>query len=111
MNDLTEGIIAAAILLVVATMGFVTGVHHNQFKELKIQQKLVADRDKLQVSLTQKDQQIQQLQTVQNEKQDKVIIQKEVVYRDKIKEADVRKCIADSGLLGLYDATVSGTGK
>ena len=111
MNDLTEGIIAAAILLVVATMGFVTGVHHNQFKELKTQQKLVADRDKLQVSLTQKDQQIQQLQTVQNEKQDKVIIQKEVVYRDKIKEPDVRKCIADSGLLGLYDATVSGAGK
>ena len=111
MNDLTEGIIAAVILLVVGVTGFITGVHHDQFKQLKVQQKLVVDRDKLQVSLTHKDQQIQQLQAAAAAKQDKIIYQKEVVYRDKIKEPDVRQCVINSGLLGLYDATVSATGK
>ena len=104
-------LIGAAALIFALAVGFFTGVHHDQFKQLKIQQKITVERDKLQTTLNEKDQKIQQLEGEAAARQDKVIYQKEVVYRDKIKNADVRKCVADSGLLGLYDATVSGTGK
>lgn len=104
-------LIGAAAMIVALVAGFFTGVHHDQFKQLKVQQKITVERDKLQVSLNAKDVQIQQLQAKDAAKQDKVIIQKEVVYRDKIKNADVRKCVADSGVLQLYDATVSAASK
>ena len=34
------------------------------------------------------------------------VIKKEVVYRDRIKNPDTARCVADSGLLQLYDATL-----
>ena len=108
MNKMLIG--AAAVILALA-VGFFTGVHHDQFKQLKVQQKITVERDKLQTKINAKDVQIQQLQAAAAAKQDKIIYQKEVVYRDKIKNADVRQCVVNSGLLGLYDATVSATGK
>lgn len=34
------------------------------------------------------------------------VIKREVIYRDKIKDPAVRDCVADSGLLELYDASL-----
>jgi hypothetical protein len=34
------------------------------------------------------------------------VIKREVIYRDKIKDPAVRDCVADSGLLNLYDASL-----
>ena len=108
MNKMLIG--AAAVILALVA-GFFTGIHHDQFKQLKVQQKLTVERDKLQVRINTKDAQIQQLQAASAAQQDKVIYKKEVIYRDKIKNADVRQCVVNSGLLGLYDATVSTPGK
>ena len=103
-------LIGAAVVILALITGFFTGVHHDQFKQLKVQQKLTVERDKLQVKINAKDVQIQQLQAASAAQQDKVIYKKEVIYRDKIKNADVRQCVINSGLLGLYDATVSAPG-
>ena len=32
------------------------------------------------------------------------VIEKEVIYRDRIKNPDTSKCVADSGLLDLYNS-------
>ena len=34
------------------------------------------------------------------------VIEKEVIYRDRIKNPDTAKCVANSGLLDYYDATL-----
>lgn len=101
----------AGVLVFTVMVGFFAGVNHELFKQLKTQQKITFERDKLQVKLNAKDIQIQQLQTDAATRQDNVIYKKEVVYRDKVKYVGVRQCIADSGLLELYDATVSTSGK
>jgi hypothetical protein len=32
------------------------------------------------------------------------VIEKEVIYREKIEDADTAKCVADSGLFELYNS-------
>ena len=65
-----------------------------------------AERFTLQAQLATRDQQLAESQTQAAQKRTETIIKKEVIYRDKIKTVAVRDCVANSGLLDLYDATL-----
>lgn len=68
--------------------------HNKQWSELFALQGQLATRD---LQLAEEQQKKAQVRTVK-------VIDKEVIYRDRIKNPDTAKCIADSGLLELIDA-------
>ena len=65
-----------------------------------------AERFALQAQLATRDQQLAASQTQASQKRTVVVVKKEIIYRDKIKDVAVRDCVANSGLLDLYDATI-----
>ena len=65
-----------------------------------------AERFTLQAQLATRDQQLAEAQQAASEARTETIIKREVIYRDKIKTVAVRDCVANSGLLDLYDATI-----
>ena len=65
-----------------------------------------AERFTLQAQLATRDQQLAEAQQAASEARTETIIKREVIYRDKIKTVAVRDCVANSGLLDLYDATL-----
>ena len=65
-----------------------------------------ADRFTLQAQLATRDQQLAASQAQAAQKRTVVVVQKEIIYRDKIKDVAVRDCVANSGLLDLYDAAL-----
>lgn len=65
-----------------------------------------AERFTLQAQLATRDQQLAEAQQAASEARTEAIIKREVIYRDKIKTVAVRDCVANSGLLDLYDATL-----
>ena len=69
-----------------------------------------AERFTLQAQLETRDQQLAEAQQAASEARTETIIKREVIYRDKIKTVAVRDCVADSGLLDLYDATLGLSG-
>ena len=69
-----------------------------------------AERWTLQAQLATRDQQLAASQAESAQKRTEIVIKREVIYRDKIKDVVVRDCVADSGLLQLYDATLGLSG-
>ena len=69
-----------------------------------------AERFTLQAQLATRDQQLADAQQAASEARTETIIKREVIYRDKIKDVAVRDCVANSGLLDLYDATLGLSG-
>ena len=65
-----------------------------------------AERFTLQAQLATRDQQLAESQDMAAQKRTEIVIKKEVIYRDKIKDVAVRDCVVNSGLLDLYDATL-----
>ena len=65
-----------------------------------------AERFALQGQLATIDQQLAQAQQAAKNARAETIIKREVIYRDKIKNVVVRDCVANSGLLDVYDATL-----
>ena len=65
-----------------------------------------AERFALQAQLATRDQQLADSQALAAQKRTVVVVKKEVIYRDKIKDVAVRDCVANSGLLDVYDATL-----
>ena len=65
-----------------------------------------AERFTLQAQLATRDQQLAEAQQAASAARTETIIKREVIYRDKIKTVAVRDCVANSGLLDLYDATL-----
>ena len=65
-----------------------------------------AERFALQAQLATRDQQLAVTQAEAAQKRTEIIIKREVIYRDKIKAVAVRDCVANSGLLDVYDATI-----
>ena len=65
-----------------------------------------AERFTLQAQLATRDQQLAASQEEVAQKRTEIVIKKEIVYRDKIKDVAVRDCVANSGLLDVYDATI-----
>ena len=105
---------AAGLLFII---GFVYGHHvasvaaKADAQDLKVSQltaanKAWAERFTLQAQLATRDQQLADSQAQAAQKRTETIIKKEVIYRDKIKTVAVRDCVANSGLLDLYDATL-----
>ena len=64
------------------------------------------ERFTLQAQLATRDQQLAEAQHAASNARTETIIKREVIYRDKIKTVAVRDCVANSGLLDLYDATL-----
>ena len=69
-----------------------------------------AERFTLQAQLATRDQQLADSQALAAQKRTEIVIKREVIYRDKIKDVAVRDCVANSGLLDLYDATLGLSG-
>lgn len=69
-----------------------------------------SERFTLQAQLATRDQQLAEAQQAASEARTDTIIKREVIYRDKIKTVAVRDCVANSGLLDLYDATIGMSG-
>ena len=69
-----------------------------------------AERFTLQAQLATRDQQLAASQAIATQKRTETIIKREVIYRDKIKDVVVHDCVANSGLLDLYDATLGLSG-
>ena len=65
-----------------------------------------AERFTWQAQLATRDQQLAASQSEAAQKRTEIVIKREVIYRDKIKDVAVRDCVADSGLLDVYDATL-----
>ena len=69
-----------------------------------------AERFTLQAQLATRDQQLAEAQQAASDVRTETIIKREVIYRDKIKTVAVRDCVANSGLLDYYDATLGLSG-
>ena len=69
-----------------------------------------AERFTLQAQLATRDQQLAASQEEAAQKRTETIIKREVIYRDRIKDVAVRDCVANSGLLDVYDATLGLSG-
>ena len=65
-----------------------------------------AERFALQSQLATRDQQLAASQVEAAQKRTEIVIKREVIYREKIKDVAVRDCVANSGLLDVYDATL-----
>ena len=65
-----------------------------------------AERFALNGQLATIDQQLAQAQQAAKNARTETVIKREVIYRDKIKSIVVRDCVANSGLLDIYDATL-----
>ena len=65
-----------------------------------------AERFALQAQLATRDQQLADSQDQAAQKRTEIVIKREVIYRDKIKDVATRDCVANSGLLDVYDATL-----
>ena len=65
-----------------------------------------AERFTLQAQLATRDQQLAASQALAAQKRTEIVIRREVIYRDKIKTVAMRDCVANSGLLDLYDAAL-----
>lgn len=68
--------------------------HNKQWGELFALQGQLATRD---LQLAEEQQKKAQVRTIK-------VIEKEVIYRDRIKNHDTAKCVADSGLFELYNS-------
>ena len=75
-------------------------------KQAGIANQAWAERFTLQAQLATRDQQLADSQAEAAQKRTEIVIKKEVIYRDKIKDVVVHDCVANSGLLDLYDATL-----
>lgn len=77
-----------------------------QLVDTKAANKAWAERFALHGQLATRDAQLSAEQSKAAEVRTVEVIKKEVVYRDRIKNPDAARCVADSGLLQLYDATL-----
>ena len=68
--------------------------HNKKWSELFALQGQLATRD---LQLAKEQQKMAQIRTVK-------VIEKEVIYREKIEDTDTAKCVIDSGVLQLIDA-------
>lgn len=80
----------------------------DNFEEYKT---LIEKRDSLQTELNNKDIALLEAQRERNELRDKKVTQYVKVYRDRIKDLGVAECVRNSGLLDVYDATLSTSSK
>lgn len=107
MKPLTLVAVVLAVLAVVFTVGYSQGRKSVKLEDFKEYKKTVEAGKKLQSELADKDIALMTKQQELNEARDKKVVKYVTVYRDRIKDPAVAQCVRDSGLLDVYDATVS----
>ena len=90
----------------VASVAAKTDAQELALKQAATANQAWAERFTLQAQLATRDQQLAASQEEAAQKRTEIVIKREVIYRDKIKDVAVRDCVANSGLLDLYDATL-----
>ena len=90
----------------VASVAAKTDAQELALKQAATANQAWAERFTLQAQLATRDQQLADAQQAASEARTETIIKREVIYRDKIKDVAVRDCVANSGLLDVYDATL-----
>lgn len=103
--------IVAIVISLVFLWGYSQGknaVKLNDFEEYKT---LVKKRDSLQTELNDKDVALLEVQRERDELRDKEVVKYVRVYRDRIKDPGIAECVRNSGLLDVYDTTVSTPGE
>lgn len=110
MNSLDKALIALAILILTHAGAVIYGMSaQKKTDDLSNSEKAVtawSDRFVLQSQLATRDIQLAQEQARAEQSREKTVIKYEVVYREKIKDHGTRDCVAASGLLKLYDASL-----
>ena len=99
--------IVAIIISLVFLWGYSQGKNAVKLDDFEEYKTLVKKRDNLQTELNDKDVALLEAQQERNELRDKKVTQYVKVYRDRIKDPGVAECVRNSGLLDVYDATVS----
>ena len=100
MNTLTAIAAAAVVMLVTYTVGFSNGktsVKVSQFKEYQI----------LESRLNATDIELLQAKAERDASRDKKVVKYVTVYRDKIKDPVTAECVRNSGLLDVYNMSIS----
>lgn len=111
MKPLTLVAVVLIVLATVFTVGYSQGRKSVKLEDFEEYKQTVEARDKLQSELADKDIALMTKQQELNEARDKEVVKYVTVYRDRIKDPVVAQCVRDSGLLEVYDATVSTSGK
>lgn len=100
-------LVALALLLVGGFIGWKLAkgsVAVTDFQEYKVS---VEQRNKLEGQLADADIALMTKQQETNDARDKEVVKYVTVYREKIKDPVTAQCVRDSGILQLYDSTVS----
>ncbi|UTC25967.1 putative inner membrane spanin subunit [Phage vB_KsaM-C1] len=107
MKPLTLVVIVLATLSGVFAVGFSLGGKSVKLEDFKEYKASVEARNKLEGELADKDIALMTKQQELSEARDKEVVKYVTVYRDRIKDPVVAQCVRDSGLLDVYDSTVS----
>lgn len=99
--------IVAIVISLVFLWGYSQGKNAVKLDDFKEYKTLVKKRDSLQTELNDKDVALLEVQRERNELRDKEVVKYVTVYRDRIKDPGIAECVRSSGILQLYDATVS----
>lgn len=100
-------IIVTIVLLALAFWwGYSQGKQSVKLDDFKEYQAAVESRDALQEKLNASDVELQKKQQELKEARAKKVVEKVIIYRDRIKDSTTAQCVKDSGILELYDATV-----
>lgn len=101
MKQLLTGAIGALVIVcAIFTFGYSQGKKSVKLENFK-------EYHALQTELNDKDVALLEAQQERNELRDKEVVKYVTVYRDRIKDPVIAQCVRDSGLLDVYDATVS----
>nr|DAI64931.1 MAG TPA: coiled-coil domain-containing protein [Caudoviricetes sp.] len=104
-NVMLAGVIGS-IMVGVYAMGYFSGKNAVKLDDFKEYKTAVEARDVLQEKLNASDVELQKKQQELKEARSKKVVEKVIVYRDRIKDSATAQCVKDSGILDLYDATV-----
>lgn len=104
-NVILAGVIGS-IMVGVYAMGYFSGKNAVKLDDFKEYKAAVEARDVLQEKLNASDVELQKKQRELKEARTKKVVEKVIVYRDRIKDSATAQCVKDSGILDLYDATV-----
>lgn len=104
-NVILAGVIGS-IMVAVYAMGYFSGKNAVKLDDFKEYKAAVEARDALQEKLNASDVELQKKQRELKEARTKKVVEKVIIYRDRIKDSATAQCVKDSGILDLYDATV-----
>lgn len=104
-NVILAGAIGS-IMVAVYAMGYFSGKNAVKLDDFKEYKAAVEARDALQEKLNASDVELQKKQQELKEARTKKVVEKVIIYRDRIKDSATAQCVKDSGILDLYDATV-----